>query len=284
MFRTIVVPLDRSDAAEAAVPHGAAIARQSGARLRLMMVRPAYVDAATVHDRLREVAARHHVDAELFVAGPEDVAATLVDVASEPQTLLCLRTHARGPVAELVIGSVSEQVVRASHRPVLLIGPRCGAAAGRIGSMVVGLDGSELAEQILPTVGSWATQLGLTPWLIQVMSPPRALEVGNGRVLDAGYVHYLAAQLRRQGVEAGWDTLHDRDVAKAIVRCAEEHDPAMIALTTHGHSGLGRVVLGGVALQVAHLASCPVLVMRPAGARAATARPGGQPSSARRQG
>lgn len=264
MFRTIVVPLDHSDEAEAAVPHAAALARQSGARLQLMMVRPSYVDAMTIHDRLREIADRHRIDAELVVAGPDDVAATLADVAAEPDTLLCLRTHARGPVAEMVMGSVSEQVVRTSHRPVLMVGPRCEPPPERYTSMVVGLDGSELAEQILPTARAWSTELDVTPWLFQVLSPRVPLEIGDqDDVMETGYVHGIAARLADQGVKAEWDIAHGRDAAAAIVRFVEQHEPALIALTTHGHSGLGRVALGGVAFRVAHRAHCPVLVLRP---------------------
>lgn len=264
MFRTIVVPLDYGDEAEAAVPHGATLARQAGAQLQLMMVRPSYVDAVTIRDRLEEIADRQGIDAALVVAGPDDVAATLADVAAKPHTLLCLRTHARRPMAEMVMGSVSEQVVRTCGRPVLMIGPHCDPPPERFASMVVGLDGSPLAEQILPSVGAWSTHLGLTPWLFQVLSPHVPLEVGDDDLLDAGYVHNLATRLAEQGVKAEWETAHDRDPAAAIVRFTEEREPALIALTTHGRSGLGRMALGGVAFQVAHRARYPVLVLRPA--------------------
>jgi nucleotide-binding universal stress UspA family protein len=263
MFRTIVVPLDHSDEADAAVLYGAALARQAGARLNLMTVRPTYVDGVTIHDRLNEIADRYHVDADLTVAGPDDVAATLVEAASLPDTLLCLATHARGPVAEMVMGSVSEQVVRTSCHPVLLVGPHCGPPPDRYLSMVVGLDGSGLAERILPTVTTWASGLGVTPWLFQVLPAHVPLEVGDSDVVDSGYVHQIANQLGEHGVKAEWEIVHGRDPATAITRFAQDRQASLIALTTHGHSGLGRVALGSVAFQVAHDATCPVLVLRP---------------------
>jgi nucleotide-binding universal stress UspA family protein len=263
MFRTIVVPLDHSDEAEAAVPHGAALARQAGARLQLMTVRPSYVDRSALHDRLAEVADRYRVDADLVVEGPGDTAATLVEVAREPSTLLCLRSHARRPVTEMVMGSVSEQVVRASHRPVLLIGPQCAPAPERYGSLVVGLDGSPLAERILPTVGDWSTRLDLEVSLLQVLSPRVPFEVAEGDVSETGYVHGRAARMAAEGVGVWWETLHDRDPASAIVRFADDQQPGLIALTTHGHSGIGRLALGGVAFRVARCAHSPVLVLRP---------------------
>lgn len=263
MITKIVVPLDHHDEAEDAVLHGAALARQAGARLQLMSVRPSYVDAAATHDRLVEIADRLRVDAELVVVGPDDVTATLAEVAAEPGTVLCLRTHARGPIAEMTLGSVSEQVVRTTHHPVLLVGPHCDPAPERYGSMVVGLDGSPLAEQILPVVTAWSTQLDLTPWLFQALSPRVPLEVGDD-VTESGYVRNIAAQLADQQVKAEWETAHDRDAATAVVSFADQLPTALIALTTHGRSGLGRIALGGTAFRVAHRAHSPVLVLRPA--------------------
>ena len=263
MFRTIVVPLDHSDEAEAAVPHGAALARQAGAHLSLLMVRPSYVDGVTIHDRLNEIADRHHVDADLIVVGPDDVAAVLAEAASAPDTLLCLGSHARGPVAEMVMGSVSEDVVRLAHHPVLLVGPHCGPPPERYSSMLVGLDGSELAERILPTVGQWAPALDLTPCLFQVLPGHVPLEVGEGDVVESGYVHTIANQLGERGIKAEWDVVHHRDPAEVITRFARDDRSSLIALTTHGRSGLRRVALGSVALRVAHHAPCPVLVLRP---------------------
>jgi nucleotide-binding universal stress UspA family protein len=264
MFRTIVVPLDHSDAAEAAVPHAAALARQAGAHVSLLMVRPSYVDGVTIHDRLNEIADRHHLDADLIVVGPDDVTAVLVEAASAPDTLLCLASHARGPLSELVMGSVSEDVVRLAHHPVLLIGPHCGPPAERYPSMLVGLDGSELAERILPTVARWASELDVAPCLLQVLPERVPLEVGESDVVESGYVHTIANQLGERSIKADWDVVHHRDPAEAITRFARDGRSSLIALTTHGRSGLSRVALGSVALRVAHHAPCPVLVLRPA--------------------
>lgn len=123
MFRTIVVAVDHSDGAEAAVLHGAVLARQAGARLQLMTVRPSDVDAMTLHGRLDEIADRLDVDADIVVTGPDDVAVALGEVAGRPDTLLCLRTHARRPVAEMVMGSVAFDVAHRASCPVLVLRP-----------------------------------------------------------------------------------------------------------------------------------------------------------------
>jgi nucleotide-binding universal stress UspA family protein len=263
MFTTVVVPLDHSREDGVAVLHGAALAHQAGAQLQVMSVRPPDVDLPTVRDYLHEIAHRVRVHAELVVTGPGDVAATLSEAAAQPDTLMCLHTRARGPLAEMVMGSVSEQVVRTSEHPVLLIGPDCAPPPIRYDSLIVGLDGSPLAERILPTAQDWATHLGVTPWLVQVLPGHVPLETSDDDVADAGYVHNVAARLADEDVKAEWETVRDRDPAAALVRLAEDQAKAMIALTTHGRSGSSRLALGGVAFRVAHRAPCPVLVLRP---------------------
>jgi nucleotide-binding universal stress UspA family protein len=267
MFRTIVVPLDHTGRAEAAVSHAAALARQSGATLRLVTVRPPYADTVAVSRHLADVADRHGIRADQVVDAPGNVAAVLTDMAGDPATLLCLSTHARRPVTDLVLGSVSEKVVRASHHPILLVGPHCAAPPDRYDSMVVALDGSTLAERILPTVADWSTHLGMILWLVQVL-PPRVLgdvDIDADRdpgVSETGYLQGLAADLCSRGAKAEWDNVHDRAVANAIVRFTDERPRPLTAITTHGRSGLGRVALGSVALRVALHAHSPVLVLR----------------------
>jgi nucleotide-binding universal stress UspA family protein len=220
-------------------------------------------EVARTHGWLREVADRHGVDAKGIVCEPGDVAAALAEVAGRPKTLLCLRSHARNPVTELVLGSVSEQVVRTSTQPVLLVGPHCAPPPERYKSIVVGLDGSPLAERILPTVETWSTGLDVTPWLLQVLPGHVPLETEDDDVTEPAYVHDVAGRLTDRYVQPEWETVHHRDPATAIVRFAGDHAPALVALTTHGRSGLGRLALGGVAFRVTHRAHSPVLVLRP---------------------
>jgi nucleotide-binding universal stress UspA family protein len=263
MYRTVVVPLDRTTEADAAVGYGATLARQAGAALELLTVPSTYMDSTDVENHLADAAARHDVEAKLSVTETGDVTETILATADAADTLLCMRTHARGTLTEMALGSVSEAVVRGCHQPVLLVGPHCGPAPERFASMVVGLDGSKLAEQILPVAVDWSTQLGVTPWLFQVLAAHMPLEAGGEDYQDTGYVHRMADRLKRDNVSAEWDAAHDRHPAAAIARFAEGVQPAVVALTTHGRTGLSRLALGSVALEVAHRATAPVLVLRP---------------------
>jgi len=263
MYRTIVVPLDLTPRAQRAIPYGAALARQAGASLELLTVQPSHVTGDTTRPILADIARRHGVEARLRVAAAPDPAQAIVDAATDAEVLLCLQSHARGAVTELVLSSVSEQVMRACPYPVLLVGPHCGPAPDRFSAMVVALDGSDLAEHILPTAVRWSTDLDVTPWLFQVLDVPVPLEMGGDKLVDTSYVHRLADQLADLEVKAQWDAAHDRHPAAAISRFAETQPDSLIALTTHGRSGLSRVTIGSTALDVAHRATVPVLVLRP---------------------
>lgn len=264
MYRTVVVPLDLTGEAETAITHGATVARQTGATLELLTVTSSYGDIETVRRHLDETAEQYGVLVTIRATAHGDPSATILDEASSADTLICLRTHARRPLGELALGSVSEQVMRSCPHPVLLIGPRCGPAPERYESMIVALDGSALAGQILPTVAGWASELDLTPWLFQVFPALMPLDVGSDDFYETGYVHQQAQRLADEDdVKAEWDTIHHGKPASAIVQFAQAHQPSLVALTTRGRSGYGRLVMGSTALEVAHRATVPVLVARP---------------------
>lgn len=263
MYRKVIVPLEPSAEADAAIAPAAVLARQFGANLQLLTVVALGDDADKPRRHLAEVAERHHVAADIRVLHADDVTTALLDAADRRDTLLCMETHARRPFGELMLGSVSDNVVRESRRPVLLVGPRCGPVPERFESIVVGVDGSPLAETVLPTVAEWAQQLGATPWLFQVLSMSMPLDLHGNDVQESGYVHRLADRLARVGIVADWDVARDRHVAGAIARFATTCPASLVALTTHGRSGISRLALGSVAMAVTRCADVPVLVVRP---------------------
>ncbi len=73
-----------------------------------------------------------------------------------------------------------------------------------------------------------------------------------------------AARRRAERLDgATWEVLHHTKPAVAIVEHAHDVGASMIAMATHGRTGLPRVVLGSVAMEIARHAPCPVLVHRP---------------------
>lgn len=137
--------------------------------------------------------------------------------------------------------------------------------------VLVPLDGSRLAEGILPFILQIARPLDLKVVLIYVVRPiaPQAIEGTRRFTVDDVAARlkeareYLApvAKLREGGVRVTTDVRHGEPVAE-IVAAARETEAGLIAMTTHGRSGFGRLLFGSVAEAVLRQAEIPVLMMR----------------------
>lgn len=137
---------------------------------------------------------------------------------------------------------------------------------------VVPLDGSPVAEAIIPFILEIAGPLDLEVVLLRVLQPipPEVIEGSRhvvvedvqARGMDAEeYLAPIAAELRGKGVRVR--TLVRRgEPAAEIVEAAREADADLIAMTTHGRSGLGRLLFGSVAEAVLRRAELPVFLMR----------------------
>jgi len=138
--------------------------------------------------------------------------------------------------------------------------------------IVVPLDGSRLAEGILPFVLQIAGPLDLEVVLVRVVEPtvPQGLE-GTGYCMvdvvaaslrDAReYLAAVAVKLRGRGVRVTTEARHGVPVTE-LVAVARNTGAGLIAMTTHGRSGFGRFLFGSVADAVLRQAEIPVLMMR----------------------
>ena len=144
--------------------------------------------------------------------------------------------------------------------------------------ILVGLDGSPLAEAILDPVRTLARRLGAEIVLLHVIHVPETIRAaGAGPKLDDVVAQeqtraraYLADVARKIG-ESGLSiasAISVGDAAAEIVRYAERQHVDLIALATHGRSGMQRWLHGSVADAVLHTAVTPLLMLRPSGARA----------------
>jgi nucleotide-binding universal stress UspA family protein len=260
VFETIVVPLDGASFAERALEPAARLARDIGAELVAMMVvgQPDYEQGWQYLERLTATVDVPTRTPYLLVA--DDPAECVANAGEAPGALIVMTSHARSRAPHAVLGSVAEKVVRELVSPVLVIGPRFAPTeTWPRGRVVVPLDGSETAEAILPAVREWCATLGSDAWMVSVVDPADDLSDTGA---DAGYVRHVAERLERDGVRTGWDVLHDSDPACSIVTYAADQ-AEVIAMATHGRTGLGRIALGSVAARVLHEATCPVLVLRP---------------------
>jgi nucleotide-binding universal stress UspA family protein len=197
--------------------------------------------------------------------------------------LLVMTTHCRGALGRAFFGSVADEVVRRSPTPVLLVRPHDLLAdlsrEPAVRRVLLALDGSAEAEQALkPAV--WLSRLtGAELLLLHAVAGPRSpghaacagLAVATGRSWEErqaeealAYLDGLARPLRREGLEVRARVAAGRDAAAVILDEARDQGCDLIALATHGHGGLKRLLLGSVADGVARGAATPVLLCRPA--------------------
>jgi nucleotide-binding universal stress UspA family protein len=138
--------------------------------------------------------------------------------------------------------------------------------------VIIPLDGSPLAEAILPFILDIAGPLDMEVVLVRVVPPvpPQVVEGTRqvivedveARLAEArAYLEPLAAQLAAKGVRVQTLTRHGEPV-REILAAAHEVGADLIAMTTHGRSGLGRLLFGSVAEAVLRQAEIPVFLLK----------------------
>jgi nucleotide-binding universal stress UspA family protein len=298
MFSSILVPLDGSPLAEEALPWALSIARRAGAKLDLVrghalyaLTEPAatwgpYDPAYEAECQQREQLYLSSTARWLSTITPVPITTTLVRdvpgldaegilerVRAAPPDLIVLATHGRGSVGRFFLGSVADALIRQAGVPVLVLHTREEPARllpePHVDTVLVPLDGSALAEQVLAPAAALARLLEAHCVLLRVIEPPA--EWTGGAQASAGgqeaaarqYLDRLAGPLREQGLRVQTRVAVSRHAAEAILEAARGLDHVLIALATHGRGGATRMLLGSVADSLVRGTSCPVLVYHP---------------------
>lgn len=279
LFRDILVPYDGSDLSEFATPFAAEIARRSAGRITLVRALP---EPAIVTDiprnLLRQVTAaaqKELADAAGRVDGVpvktvlrEGLPGPVVLREAKGCDLVVMTTQGRGGVSRLVLGSVTERIIRTSPVPVLVVRPRRGTlkaattAAGRMfRDIVVPLDGSELSrEAVAPLAAALAGDTRLH--LLTIVRAKATEEEANAA---GDWLAGRAAALQQRGLVALTRVVHHDSPAEGIGAYAEHNDCGLIVMSTHGAGGLREWMLGSVTDQVIRRGPVPVLVVPTAG-------------------
>ena len=303
MYSSILVPLDGSAFGERALPVALALARRSGARIELVHAHERYVYAsgapmfdarldeefsAEMRKSLESLAERLRRKTGLtltttFLEGR--VTRTLREyIAESGAHLVVMTTHGHGGLSRAWLGSVADQVVRHSTRPVLLVRPGAAAAASAADEplfrrIVVPLDGSDAAEAALDHAVMLGTPGDTEYALVQVVVPRPILAhaapyPGGVPVADRGelerrraeareYLDRVRADFEANGFAAKAEVIVHRQIARGILEYARGYDGDLIALATRGRGGMSRLLLGSVADKVLRGATTPLLMYHP---------------------
>jgi nucleotide-binding universal stress UspA family protein len=147
--------------------------------------------------------------------------------------------------------------------------------------ILVCLDGCDLAEQILPYVKEQAKAFKSTVVFVHVTPEPMLeapgipgepgyalqtksmlLEMGKEMVSADKYLDRLALSFNKSGIRTKYEILEGMP-GESIVNYARANKISLIALVTHGRSGLGRIILGSTADFVIRESGLPILIVRP---------------------
>jgi nucleotide-binding universal stress UspA family protein len=135
---------------------------------------------------------------------------------------------------------------------------------------IIALDGSPVAETIMPFIFEIAGPLEVTlvrvnvpvrPVIVEGAAQPMFEDPEVARIDAEEYLAPLAAELRRRGINVKTQ-VRQGDAADEILKAAHESNADIIAMTTHGRSGLGRLLFGSVAETVLRSSELPVFLMR----------------------
>jgi nucleotide-binding universal stress UspA family protein len=209
-------------------------------------------------------------------------AEVILDAASaESAILIAMATHGQGGGKRWLLGTVAQKVLQAAKNPLLLIRPQEGtplSGSARLETLVVPLDGSHLAEEIFPHVVYLASGLGLQVVLLRTYAlptagyflaahvpPPDMAELREKTKKEIeDYLRAIEKKLTVQGVPKVFSVVAEGGGAEHIIDLAKKSPGGMVAMSTHGRSGIGRWVLGSVTDRVVSYCGEPVLVIRPA--------------------
>lgn len=297
MFDRLLIPLDGSTLAERALEPGFTIAGAGTGQVILLRV-PVYKQAMSpsaasygwiIADQeqgrgLNEAA--EYLNAKVFdysqpgleirpLVKGGDVASTIVDTALDNQVdLIVLTTHGYSGITRWMLGSVTERVLRSAPCPVLVI-----RHDRPIKQFLICLDGSRLAEQVLKPGLEIARRLAEKITLLRIDHQEKlsSFELGLLEMADSELckelerhpekrLHYYLDCLREKFDDYGLpiDTAVVKgEPAQAILEYAESHSVDLIAMATHGYSGLRRWVYGSVTEKVLRKAYSAMLVVRP---------------------
>jgi len=297
VYGKILVPLDGSAFAEAALPLALALSARTKAALHLVtVVEPipafAYEEWESAAKEWSEAYLAAVAERISGAAGGSvttalhsgHVVETLLEVAgSFNADLVVMATHGRGALSRAWLGSVADGLMRHAVIPVLFARPEEGETpapepVAGLETILVPLDGTELSESAL----AHATELGelfgcayhltrIVSYPIDIASPylPHTVQMNQSVLADAKvhaaeYLEEHADRMRKRGLRITTSVIVDAQAGQGILAEAEAVGCDLIAMATHGRTGMGRLVLGSASDKVLRGTHVPLLLYRPA--------------------
>jgi nucleotide-binding universal stress UspA family protein len=299
MYSKVLVPLDGSKTAEKVLHYARYLAGKFKIPVELLAVidiaeMAAHISAEKVRhldtmiedgmrastSYLRGIATTFR-DANVTCTVEKDRAENAIIGKGEADSamLIAMATHGRSGLNRFLLGSVTEKVLRGTVNPLLLVrATEAAKAEGEavIKSVVVPLDGSELAESVIPMMTGFAKALDLEVVLIRAYHIPYNSYAGDDGSYAVNYDELIAsvrdeakeyiekkvAEVKKLGVAKVSAITKEGFAGDEIIAAGRKTPDSLIAMCSHGRSGVKRWMLGSVTETVVRHAGEPVLVVR----------------------
>ena len=298
MYSKVLVPLDGSKTAEKVLPY----ARYLAGKFKIPVELLAVIDIAEMAAHISAEKTRHldtmvEDGVRASTSYLRGIATTFRDVnvtctvekdraenaiigkgEADSAMLIAMATHGRSGLNRFLLGSVTEKVLRATVNPLLLVRATEEAKSegeAMLKSVVVPLDGSELAESVIPTLTGFAKALDLEVVLFRAYHIPYNVYgddwgfSGSYEDLVTGvrdeareYLEKKVTEVKKLGVRKVAFEIKEGFAGDEIIAAGRKTPDSLIAMCSHGRSGVKRWVLGSVTETVVRHAGEPVLVLR----------------------
>jgi len=283
MFDPILVPLDGSQLAECVLPHASGFALSFNAQIKLLQVlekdlgsTPAQMfdmlnwqvkksQAELYLEKTRRQLQEDGLQAQaLVLEGP--VAESIVEFAQKQSQLIILSSHGRHGLTQWGISNVTQKIILSAPTSLMIVRanqPQSGEfrAQPLYQRILLPLDGSQRAENVLPIITQMArfhqsqvhlVQVVQTPEMARQMPPaPEDIELSNRLVArnrnEAGrYLEQLKSRSTLEGIDVQTHLLTSDNAAAALHQLAAQENIDLIALSAHGYSGNHQWPYGGM--------------------------------------
>jgi nucleotide-binding universal stress UspA family protein len=295
MFKHILVPLDGSKLAEAALPVAASLAKTLKAPVTLLHVieqdapeevhrdrhltNPAEAEAYLAQTANTAFPEKVKVDWHVHTAAVADVARSIVDHSADEfqPDLILLCAHGNGGMHDLFFGNIAQQVAAASGTPVMLIKPMETKTPFKIKRILVPLDNESVHDEAIPIAKLLAkackAQLDLL-CVIPTLGTLSGEQAASGNLMPATTTAYLdmTEEIAREHFQAHLDEFQSLglsataeiargDPAPVISKTAETNSANLIIFGTHGRLGLDALWNRSVTAGVARRTQIPLLLV-----------------------
>ncbi|MDI6763102.1 MAG: universal stress protein [Thermodesulfobacteriota bacterium] len=293
MYERILVPLDGSSAAEIALPFAEEIAAKHGAEIILASVSElaagetdhlyrSYLEriAEQVQRQFKDWGAKEEAKVKSVVLLGKPASEILRYADENNVSLITMASRGRSSRGPWLLGNIAAKVLRATGKPVLLIRAPADKAALQqrrlVSKILVPLDGSKLGEVAIPYAEALAQVLGAELILFQTFVapisvggyerysvPPAAFKEREEQVRASAmdYLDSLGKAFQEKGMRT-LSVVREGSPPDQILEYAETNGIDLIAMSTHGRSGIGRWVLGSVTDKVLHAGDTAILTVR----------------------